>query len=367
MLIVLVILLAMLVGAPVVSAEVAPGPHLASIELIERKGYAPNLDPEPSVALAVIDPSTGREKLYLRGKIDERKRVVPAPFGTPSWAADGGLIAFTGFDGNALKDRIYVVAPDGTNLRPLPRTQNGSDPVLSPDGHLLAFTRSRYRSHINKNFFKDFKGEPVRVYSSKTTWIVDLAGGKPRRLTPWRNGLYNTPTSFSPDGTGLLLTKEDDRLDGVRVMRMSLADGATNEVLKGAVEAKYSPDGSRIAFVGYLHRDIVKAEENHDYLASELYVAAANGTGVRRLSRSKGVLESSPSWDPSGQRLAYVQLKGDTSFLAGLSNLFPTGNALMQVNADGTCRKKIASRPSTAFYGVAWQPGVGREAGPIIC
>ena len=96
-------------------------------------------------------------------------------------------------------------------------------------------------------------------------------------------------------------------------------------------------------------------------------MAHADGTRAKRLTRSEDVLESSPSWDPSGQRIAYVQVKADTSFLPGLALLFPTGNALMQVNADGTCRKKIASDPKVAFYGIAWQPGPGREAGRIDC
>jgi len=365
-LIALALVVLVLVGAPVAAAAEAPaGPRLAAVEMIEQGRF--KIEPDPLLALALVDPATGGERRHLRGKMDARGRVVPIPFGGPAWSADGSTIAFAAHDGRARMDRIYLLSADGTGLRAIPGTVGGKNPVLSPDGSTVAFSRSRYRSHINKSFFKDFTGNPVTVYSSGTAWIVDLAGGKPRRLTRWRNGLDNTPTSFSPDGTGLLLTKEDDNLDGVRVVRQSLADGTSEELLQRATEAVYSPDGSRIAFAGYLHPDVVEAEENHDYLAPELYTAWADGSHPKRLSRSKGVIESTPSWDPSGQRLAYVQSRGDTSFIAGLSNLFPLNNSLMQVNADGSCRKKILSRPALAFYGVAWQPGPGREAGPIIC
>lgn len=368
MLIALVVLIALLVAAPAANAEVPPGPRLAAVELIEPGGFK-DLGEEPvtSMVLATVDPSSGREKRLLRGRLGARGRVLPNPFEAPAWTADGSLVAFSGnAGGEGTKDRIYLIGADGSGLRAVPGTVNGSDPILSPDGHTLAFSRLLYRSHIPRDFFKNpYAG--IRVYSSTTTWIVDLAGGKPRRLTRWKNDLHNSPTSFAPDGAALLLEREDGNPESPRAMRMTLADGTVRELLRRAREARYSPDGSRIAFAGYLHPDLVEAEENHDYLAEELYVARADGTQVKRLSRSKGVIESSPVWDPSGQRLAYVQFRGDTSFIPGLSNLFPAGNALMQVNADGSCREKIASRPSLAFYGLAWQPGPGREAGPISC
>lgn len=364
------VLLAVQAGA----AQPPAGPRLAAIQMIERGGFKnPRLDPDPSMALSIVDPSTGGEQRYLRGKMDARGRVVPIPFGAPSWSLDGSLIAFGAHDGRARKDRIYVVSADGTGLRAIAGTDGGAHPVLSPDGHTLAFSRSRYRTHVDPDLFtnpsKTFDSGKglVQTYSSETTWIVDLAAGKPRRLTPWKNGLHNSPTSFAPDGSALLLTREDGDDASPRVMRLNLADGASQAVVERSKEAVYSPDGSRIAFVGFLHPDLVEAEENRDYLAEELYVANADGSGVKRLSRTAGVLENSPSWDPSGQRLAYVQYRADTSFTPGLGLLFPTGNALMQVNADGSCRRKILARPGLAFYGVAWQPGAGREAGPISC
>ncbi len=367
MLIALLVFLAVLVSAPVAGAEVAPGPHLASIELIEPGGFKFREEPRMSVALAVVDPATGRERRMLRGSLEPKDRTVPSPFDPPAWSADGSLIAFNASRGEGDRGSIFVVAPDGSGLGPVRGTINGVNPVFSADGRMLAFARTRFKIHFDKkHMFEPWKSR-TWTYSSTSAWIVDLAGGKPRRLTPWENGLDNTPTSFSPDGSGLLLTRRDGSRDGPRVIRMSLADGKTRVLLARAKEGVYSPDGTRIAFTGFLHPDLVEAEEDNDYLAEELYVANADGTQVRRLSHSKGVLEAAPSWDPSGQRLAYVRWRGDTSFLTGIASLFPVGNTLMQVNADGSCRQKIASIPTVAYYGAAWQPGPGREAGPIIC
>jgi TolB protein len=360
----LALLLVSLVLPAAAIGEAPPGPRLATIELIE--GKRPKFSEDrgsPTMVLATIDPSTGKQQRSLRAKLGAPKPLVPSPFHAPAWSPDGALIAFAAHEGGdeAAQDKIFLASSDGSGARPIPGTRGGSQPVLSPDGFTLAFARNRFRT-IDKpgKFTIDF-------YSSATTWIVDLRGGTPRRLTRWRDGLYNAPGSFTADGSSLLLTKEDSNLEGPRVVQMGLADGSAREILEFASEPAVSPDGSRIAFVGYLDPDLVEAEENRDYLAGDLYLARADGTQVTRLSRSDDVLESSPSWDPSGQRIAYVQFRADTSFVPGLGLLFPTGNALMQVNADGSCREKILAQRRVAFYGAAWRPGPGREAGPIAC
>lgn len=65
--------------------------------------------------------------------------------------------------------------------------------MIAPDGMTLAFSRSR--SHFPK---PTKHGISDRYYSSTTTWIVGLSGGRARRLTSWRNGLSYVPGSFSP-------------------------------------------------------------------------------------------------------------------------------------------------------------------------
>jgi Tol biopolymer transport system component len=350
-----VLILALLVALaiPAAAAGAAPvGPRLATVELIDTKASLREEKP-PLVSVATVNPATGKQKRILTAKLGAKGPVVPTPFFGPAWSSNGGLIAFAGRRaGDGSRDQIFVAAPDGSRLRPLSGTEGGTSPVFSPDGHTLAFAR------IHSRFRPSF-------YSSTTAWVVDLRGGRPRRLTPWRHGLGNVPASFTRDGSGLLLTVEDD--DGPRVVQVDIATGVESEVLPLAEEPVFSPDGSKIAFIGYLDPDLVEAEEDEKYLAGELYVARADGTEIKRLSRTEDVLESSPSWDPSGQRIGYVQFRADTSFAPGLGLLFPYGNALMQVNADGSCRKRALSRPKVALYGVAWQPGAGRGAGRLNC
>jgi Tol biopolymer transport system component len=74
-------------------------------------------------------------------------------------------------------------------------------------------------------------------------------------------------------------------------------------------------------------------------------------------------IELKPSWDPSGRRLAYTQQRvgpGESDFLG-------FGDSIMEINPDGSCRTRVLSYPNAVLYGVVWQPGLGREAGPIAC
>lgn len=343
-----VLLLAGIGSAPASGLSLPP-PRLATVELIDKGRVN-------EIALATVDPVGGQRQQVLRSLFEEPgEGVAIAPFTSPAWTVNGDTLAFTGLSEGRPKEAIYVVEPTGKGLRRLPGAARGFNPVFSSDGRTLAFARAKIRPGKKRS----------QIFSSTATWVVDLAGGKPRRLTPLRNGLEHIPGSFAPDGSGLMLTKRDGRLDRPRVVFMPFDGGKSREVVRLGEDPAFSPDGSQIAFVGYLDLDIVVAEEEQEYPASELYVLNLDGSQPRRLTDTEDILESSPSWDPSGLRIAYVEAKGDTSFAPALALLFPKGNALMQINPDGTCRRQIASQRKVAFYGVAWQPGA--PAGPVGC
>jgi Tol biopolymer transport system component len=224
-------------------------------------------------------------------------------------------------------------APDGSGLREVPGTSDATHPVFSPDGHTLAFGRSRERhSQINTH-------NPIpsllhgRSYQSTTTWLLDLQSGQERRLTPWRNGLDIEPSSFSPD-EALLAVSRSFRGSN-EVATVSLGTGATTVLAHDAEDPAYSPDGSRLTHTRYRQ-------------------------------------EASPSWDPSGARLAYTQTTAPEPLASG----FGLTNVAMEINAEGSCPTRLIGRPRAGrlpkplgpgLYGPTWQPGPGREAGAIQC
>jgi Tol biopolymer transport system component len=294
--------------------------------------------------LAVLKQTGNRVEI---GTVDAAgngyRRVLPVSprparsldlFSIPAWSPDGTSLAFSRRTG---KRRAIVIAPaSGGPSRIVPGTAGGVFPVFDPTGTTLAFSRSRRR-------------ESGRSYESSSVWIVDVATGERRQLTRWRHGLEQFPSSFSPDGSTLLLMRWDiERSQDLETVALRF-DGRTSRLLvdEGAFPV-YSPDGSKIA-LSRLHG---RNEQ------SDLYVVDADGGALRRLTQTPKRSEFFPSWDPSGERIAYSRFRE-----------FEPGRqvSMVEINADGTCPTAILSRPRVAYIGPTWQPGPGREAGRISC
>lgn len=333
---------------PAATGASPEGPRIASVE------WKPE---PPSTRLVTVAPDgSGRRVLPLVG-------VQPVQFEGPVWSADGATLFFAGYRVDAAgtprengRTRIFAVAAEGGAPQPVPGTAGGSHPVLSPDGGSLAFKRSKFFHRFNPKKPLDFG-----AYFSVTTWIVPTAGGPRRQLTPWRDGLVNEPAAFSPDGATLLLERDRGPGASAEIVSRRLAGGPPRVLFRGAEDPAYSPDGSRIAFVSYRDGNEVGTAEGPEPV-SELYVANADGSQPRRLTRTPGAQESQPGWAPGGLRLAFLRVPGP----GGLG----FGSLLLQANSDGSCPRRVTgatARRAAALYGPAWQPGPGREPGPLIC
>jgi Tol biopolymer transport system component len=303
--------------------------------------------------LAVVAQEYGQEVITVGPLGEDPLQIVdPEHVGSgllPSWSEDGSRLAFTA-DVYPDDDPVLgVVDADGSNLRIYPRIPlELGDAVMAPDGRSAAFARVRIRK-IDK-----------RTYTFRTAiWSFDFKEGATRRLTRWR-GEYLIPSSYSPDGSTLAATGFDFRR--FRAVSIDLGSGHTSLLARNAAEPIYAPDGSSFAFVRWKPWQPRGVKEEAATVA-ELRVGRVGApVGSRSLLRMRGLL-SPPSWDPSGQRLAFVHSKADDPRERG----FGKGDRLMAINADGTCLTKAFSDPDLILYGASWQPGVGREAGPMSC
>ena len=100
----------------------------------------------------------------------------------------------------------------------------------------------------------------------------------------------------------------------------------------------------------------------------DLYVMSADGSSNKVVAPTPSLAETHPSWDPSGQRIAFNSYHlSKNPFEEFFNELLPIGNSIMEVNADGSCKQKILSLKNGALHGPAWRPGQGRGAGRIEC
>lgn len=336
-----------LLGSSSALARVVPdGPRLA---VVKNALFPYRFD------LEAVD-ETGAQPLRLAGG-GPKQRPLPEEFTPPSWSSDGSMLVFSALarrvDDWPRSVRLYVSAADGSGLRPLKGTHGADEPKFARDNRTVFFTRYLFRPRVNR------QGERESVVVGGSIWSVDVFGGAPRRITPRRKGVLMYPASFSPDGRTLLASRSVRRKPwDVVALRLDTGDMAV--LLHRAEDPVYSPDGSRIAFVRWRR---FETEKNGDGRSSDIFTVRAGGGGLRRITGGVGN-DYSQSWDPSGERLAFVRYLPEWLEPEELGY----GSAVMQVNADGSCLDFVL-RPSfdVAFFGVSWQPGPGREAGRIEC
>lgn len=286
------------------------GPRLAVVKQTWRPSR---------VTLLTVGPD-GRSPVRLAGGQENDGPV--AGFSPLSWRTDGGQVAFTGIL------NFFLAAADGSGAYAI-NAAGAEWPVFAPDGHTVAFTRE--------------SGGGAEI------WTIDLYTWEQRQLTPARRGLVYVASSFSPDGRVLLATRIDDhRSDVAEPVALDLETGRATRLLPDGLQPIFSPDGSKIA----LFRKEGRWKRN------DLFVLNTETGGLRRLTRTSPGYELFASWDPSGERIAFARFRG---------RHFESVNSVVQINADGTCETEILSQRRTIFYGPAWQPGLGREAGPIDC
>jgi len=217
----------------------ADGSGRAQVTGGTKGGYEPGWSPDGTKivfqysGLQVADLATGGiVRLPLTGK---SKDLPNEYLVKPAWSPDGRWIAFINESGT--RGDIYLVRPDGTDMRRLTDTDDVSrdgDLVWSPDGKQLAY--SAYRTGNIEIYVLDVDGA--------------LQGGAASaQLTDTLPPDRNLVTSWSPDGKRLAFSSDRDgnaeiylmNVDGSDVVRLT-KDPASD------TEADWSPDGRLIAF-----------------------------------------------------------------------------------------------------------------------
>jgi Tol biopolymer transport system component len=324
-----------------------------TLVLLAAGAAAANAAAPEGPRLAILIQKYGQEML-VTGPLGEHPQQLigskqAQSGGPPSWSADGSRLAFAAHVPGDDDPVLGVADANGRRLRIYPHIPlELGNAVMAPDGSSAAFTRVRVRR----------TGKRTITFTA-SIWSFDFGEGVARRLTPWQ-GEFLIPSSYSPDGSTLAATRWDFRR--YWAVAIVLRTGSTSLLAGNAMEPMYSPDGSSFAFVRWkpwLPEGELKEASN----IGELRVGQV-GVPVEStlLVRMRG-LASAPSWDPSGQRLTFVNSLDENPKDHGLED----GNRLMSVNADGTCLTKVFANPDMAVLGAAWQPGSGREAGRIAC
>ena len=130
-------------------------------------------------------------------------------------------------------------------------------------------------------------------------------------------------------------------------------DGSDRRVLiRDASSPSWSSDGSRMAFVSFRDRNGQTCGDDLCAYRGELYVARADATGQRRLTRNRGD-DAEPAWSSDGSRILFSSTRN-----------FPAreeGRELYTVTPEGGCVTWLTNGTPASAAG-DWQPAGGQVA-----
>jgi Tol biopolymer transport system component len=253
------------------------------IAFVASNGEKPRTDKHAWVLYVMNADGSGRKRLTETGSTAEHLL-------TPRWSADGKKIAFCTFGWGMGKTgpvmtsppRVCIIDAEGRHLKRLEKL-NGIDPVWSPDGKRLLFTR------LGKDLeaslcVANADGTNVRSLLKRTDYeMVTGAWSPDGKLLA-----YAVPSddpdrreNGGPNEAGLFLAKAD----GFQPKRLV---GGPNELTYGV---KWSADSQRLYFTrrdrsGPLFDEKKPAQGRH-WGPCGVYAIDVNGKNLRRLTTGK--------------------------------------------------------------------------------
>lgn len=212
------------------------------------------------------------------------------------WSPDGRAIAFVSKREGTSEWHLYVSDPDGGNARRLTdHRREERSPRWSPDGTQLAFLAR--------------DGEADTGWD---LWLISRSGGEARQLT--REPFDEEEPEWSPDGKRVTLSMNRGHHQDGTIGIVSVTDGSVEPLLADSWtgdchSARWSPDGTRIAFVS----DQPGLASIFTVTVTGTVAVAATASGRSPGERQPERLvasefeQSSPEWSPDGRRLAYLE------------------------------------------------------------
>lgn len=243
--------------------------------------------------------------------------------GAAYWSPDGRWIAFSGrLDG---RDGLHAVRPDGSGGRYLAAVQGTNSPLTfegraiawSPDSARIAFVSATPGPEteaasgdpvvITRYLYKPDASEGDTRFNDnrrRHVFLVELAGGQPRALTPASGPYEEHSIDWSPDGAEILFVSsrepDPDVFYNPDLFAVRVADGTVRRLTateSAEYQPRWSPDGKRVLFLG-TRRGLTDLETTME--DNHVWTIDADGSNRRELGAALDNRQAEASFSPDG-------------------------------------------------------------------
>ena len=238
----------------------------------------------------VPDPTSADQDLYAIGPNGKHRTQLtdsPEDDSFPAYSGDGEKIVFSRSPvGDPNSGQIWIMNADGSGERQLtagPPATADHDPVLSPNGKRIVFTRITGSAEGPR----------------EQLWIMNADGSDQTQVTfPGASGEHAHGATFSPDGRQVAFSHFDPAT-GHHDVSLINVDGTgqrsltTASATHDAYQPDFAPSGRRVVFDFY------------DQSQDDLWVVNVDGSGLAQLTSGTTDWDLSPAFSPDGNRVAF--------------------------------------------------------------
>jgi Tol biopolymer transport system component len=249
----------------------------------------------------------------------------------PRWSPDGSQVALLACPSPCeVPLAAVIVNPDTGSFRELPMpdpTLFTACPIWSPDAKRLACEG-----------FSETDPSRNGIYTIRSS-----DGGGLTRITSNPFGGHDIPGDYSPDGTGIVFSRENPPLHDTFALFVVNTDGTGLRQLTpwglASGSASWSPDGSKIVFGGASNRP-----------KGPLWVINPDGTGLKKIFQdTQGGVAFDPVWSPDGTKILFARNPAPRQ--GGQNDLYT-------INPDGTGLTQVTHTPDFEDF-PDWGPSQG--------
>jgi tetratricopeptide (TPR) repeat protein len=238
------------------------------------------------IAFPVWNPETHQYDVYVaRAKDGSGRHIVVSEMHQPAFSPNGEWLAVNGARHDQMN--LFIVRPDGSNLKKITDFREDNHPYWSPDSKSLALATTR-----------DQPGHPKRVY------IIDevpfLGRSEKGRALALSNGwqVWGECPTWSPDGQ-IIYKGCDNTIEPQECGLFSIPafGGNFKKLTNKSEDTAPAAYGNKIAFMS-------NRQGNW-----EIYIINNDGSGLKRLTNNASN-DGLPTWSPNGKTLAFVSNQG---------------------------------------------------------